>query len=560
MIEDRWVALNSSPQLKHEVWVTNTSEGDHEFQVRLNGRGEGISLNFEQTIIPLSSGVVQAPTGNMFMSYPSVPSEPGAFSEEWVATAGSMGASGQIWKPGNLESVYIGGGQVQHLVYKPVILKGKETRRVSELWSVAAANNWGEIRRTWKANVRGEYENAQQMLLRQPAQPMISVKSRPVIIPQRQTVTTDFVIQNMVSAPLAGRIAVDPPEGWEGEIKQSSASADTQGSESSQEPIIQGSLQCRLMLTPSGTAKTGFSVSQGLIRVQTPMEFSRNFTLVQLGTAESKVTVSEETEKGLRVLRVNNGILEFAVSPDYGGCLFSLKNNSSTEYMCSAFPTPSPKLFLDNYYGGVQPVVWDDVTGESPFSAKTNNEKMEAKPCEQGDVWKGVEVDWTGHLQQSCRGVQFKLQYLTAPGSPIILVNWLIKNSTKAPVSFWPSLFTDPGFNGVFKGTTLRTRWGGDMVNLKDLPVPALVTPDTNSMLLRKGESSENHEGLGVLWAGSDSGAFAVCTDEMAICGGMDTRCWLMPGDERVVRACLFVDPSSYEELEMVQATLGELL
>jgi hypothetical protein len=389
---------------------------------------------------------------------------------------------------------------------------------------------------------------------------MISIKSRPVIIPQRQTVTTDFVVQNMVSAPLAGRIAVDPPEGWEGEITQSSASVDTQGSESSQESIIQGSLQCRLMLRPSGTAKTGFSVSQGLIRVQTPMEFSKHFTLVQLGTAESKVTVSEGTEKGLRVLRVNNGILEFAVSPDYGGCLFSLKNNRSTELMCSAFPTPSPKQFVDNYYGGVQPLVWDDVTGENPFKAKTNNEKMEAKPCEQRGAWKGVQVDWTGQLQPSCRGVQFKIQYMTTPGSPIVLVNWVIKNSTKAPVSFWPSLFMDPGFNGVFTGTTLYSRWGGDMVNLKDLPVPAAVTPDTNSMLLRRGESLENPEGLGILWAGSEPGSLAVCTGEMAICGGMDFRCWLMPGDERIVRACLYVDPPSYEELELVQATLSEML
>jgi hypothetical protein len=191
---------------------------------------------------------------------------------------------------------------------------------------------------------------------------------------------------------------------------------------------------------------------------------------------------------------------------------------------------------------------------------KTNNEKMTAKPCELGGVWKGVQVDWTGQLQQSCRGVQFKLQYLTAPGSPMVLINWLIKNSTKAPVSFWPSVFVSPGFNGVFTGTTLVTRWGGEMVNLKDLPIPALVTPDTNSVLLRRGESSENYEGLGVLWAGSDPGSVAVCIEDLAVCGGTDGRCWLMPGDERVVRACLLVEPRSYEELEMVQATLDEML
>jgi hypothetical protein len=45
----------------------------------------------------------------------------------------------------------------------------------------------------------------------------------------------------------------------------------------------------------------------------------------------------------------------------------------------------------------------------------------------------------------------------------------------------------------------------------------------------------------------------------MAICGGMDFKCWLMPGEERVVRACLFVDPPNFEDLEKVQASLTEL-
>jgi hypothetical protein len=92
------------------------------------------------------------------------------------------------------------------------------------------------------------------------------------------------------------------------------------------------------------------------------------------------------------------------------------------------------------------------------------------------------------------------------------------------------------------------------------LPVPALVTPDTNSVLLRRGESSQNREGLGVLWAGSDPGSVAICIEELTICGGVDRGCWLMPGDERVVKACLFVDPPSYEELDMVEDTLGEML
>lgn len=561
LIEDRWVALNSSPVLKHEVWVTNTSEENHEMQVRLNGRGGGIPLNFDHVFIPLASGVVEAPTGNLLMSYPSIPSEPGSLTEEWVATGGPSGVSGQVWKPTNLEAVYLAAGQLSRIVSKPLRVNGKETKCISEVWNVAAANDWRDIQRMWKANVKGEYDNVQKAGMRQPTLPMIAVSKKTVIVPHRQTAKTELTVDNTVSAPMIGNVEVEAPEGWEAEITRSGGSTPRveQDTDDSIGTVLQGSQKYTLTLKPVGLTKTGFSVERGLVRVRAPMEFREYFTLLQLGSADSTVTVTEGIEQGLRVFRVNNGVVEFAVSGDYGGCLFSLKNSHSTELMCSSFPKPAPKLFIDNYYGGVQPFVWDDSTGEDIFQVKTNREKMDAKPCEQGGVWKGVEVSWTSQVQQTCRGVQFKLQYLTAPGSPMVLVNWVIKNSTRAPLSFMPCLFIDPGFDGAFGGTIVHARWGGSELDMKDLPVPASVTPETNSLWLRRSGTQESNEGLGILWAGSDPGSVAICTSEMAICGGMDFRCWLLPGDERVVRACLFVDPPNFDDLEKVQAALTEL-
>lgn len=560
LIEDRWIALNSSSQLKHETWVTNTGEETHEFQVRLNGRGGGVPLSFERMFVPLASGIVEAPAGNLFMAYPSIPSEPGAFSEEWIATSGSLGASGQVWKPDDVDSVQLAAGQIQRITYKPMKLRGKETRCVSEVWCIAAASDWRAIQRAWRANTRGEYEDVQQFLTHRPTAPMVAIKNKPLVIPYRQIVATELRIQNRVNAPLVGRIEVDAPEGWHGEVAQRDPAPDTKGSTLAEEVVIEGDHEYMLKLTPTGSASTGFSVGRGHIRVRTPMEFSKQFAILQLGDSTSDVSVSQENEKGLRVYRVDNGTFSFAVSPDYGGCLFSLKNSRSTELVCSAFPTPAPKEFIDNYYGGVQPIVWDELTGDDLFKAQTNKEKMDARPCQQGEAWKGVEVSWTGTLQLGCRGMQFRLQYLTTPGSPIVLVNWLIKNPTRAPVSFTPSLFVYPGWNGVYEGTTLRTRWGGNTVDLKDMVVPAVVTPDTNSMLFTRGESPDGPERLGFIMTGSEPQSLAFCTAGLTVCGGMDPRCWLMPGDERVVRACLFIDPSSYEELENVQALLDDLL
>jgi len=561
VIEDRWVALNSSPVLKHEVWVTNTGQESHEMQVRLNGREGGIPLNFDRVFVPLPAGVVEAPTGNLLMSYPSIPSELGSLTEEWVATGGPSGASGQVWKATNLESVYLAAGQLSRIVSKPLRLKGKETKCISEVWNIAAASDWRDIQRIWKANVKGEFENIQKAGMRRPTLPMIAVSKKTVIIPHRQSAEAELTVENTVSAPVIGNVEVESPEGWDADIRRLGGSALTaeQGTDESKETVIQGLQKYILTLKPTDLRKVGFSVERGLVRVRTPMEFREYFTLLQLGSAGSAVTVTEGMEQGIRVFRVNNGVAEFAVSADYGGCLFSLKNSHSTELLCSSFPKPAPKLFMDNYYGGVQPLVWDDSSGEDFFQVKTNREKMDVRPCEHGGVWKGVEVSWTSQIQQTIRGVQYRLQYLAAPESPMVLVNWVIKNPTEAPLFFIPCLFADPGFNGVFGGSIVHTRWGGSEVDLRNVPVPAAVTPETNSLWLRRSGTQESNEGLGILWAGLDPGSIAVCTNEMAACISMDFRCWLMPGDERVVRACLFVNPPNFEALEKVQATLTEL-
>jgi hypothetical protein len=246
------------------------------------------------------------------------------------------------------------------------------------------------------------------------------------------------------------------------------------------------------------------------------------------------------------------------VSPDFGGCLYSLKNQQGTELLCSAFPTPKPKIFIQNYHGGVQPVI--SGVDDDTFQAKTNLEKMDASPCTLGKIWKGVEVSWRSELQAICRGAEFKLKYLTAPGSPLILVDWHFNNTTSAPLRLFTALLMDLGFNGTVTQSIMQARWGKDFTEIRPSPTPAAFTPDTGVAWLRQDPSeSEPPEGLALLTAGRRKTLLALHIGMAAWFGSFDANLWLRPGEERVQRSCLVVNPPSGEELEEIQRILHDL-
>jgi len=230
----------------------------------------------------------------------------------------------------------------------------------------------------------------------------------------------------------------------------------------------------RLDLAPGEEVPDQFGLFTGHMRLATPVEEKQPFTIVQLGAAKDTVSITEAMEENHSVFRVKNGLIEFAISADYGGCLFSLKNARATELLASAFPTPAPKVFFQNYWGGVQPIIGG--MDEDAFQAKTNTEKMQARLCRQGDLWQGVEVSWQGKVQPDCRGVEFRLKYLTVPGSPLILIDWTIHNTTTAPLRLVPALAVDIAFNGNLADSILQARWDGDLTDIRQ-GVPPAVFP-----------------------------------------------------------------------------------
>jgi hypothetical protein len=308
-------------------------------------------------------------------------------------------------------------------------------------------------------------------------------------------------------------------------------------------------------LRPAEHIPAGFGIYKGTLRFFTATDVVGQFALIQLGDSSKSISVEETEEEGLKVFRVSNGECEFKVSPDYGGCLFSLKNRRSVDLLASKFPTPGPKEFLDNYFGGVQPLVWDDDMDEDLTKALTNHEKMDAKSCEIEGIWKGVELRWKGTIQQTCRGADFRLRYLTAPGSQLVLIDWNIRNDTKAPMRFIPSLLVDPVIGSDLKDTIMTARWNDSVTTTRPSPVPAVIMPKSNVTLLNRGE-----DGVGIIVDSPVTKSLALHLNTMILGGAMDFTTWLKPGEEQTVRMCLFVDPPSYDVLEDLQKMLKYLI
>ncbi|MHA1480528.1 MAG: hypothetical protein ACTSQZ_03795, partial [Candidatus Thorarchaeota archaeon] len=188
-----------------------------------------------------------------------------------------------------------------------------------------------------------------------------------------------------------------------------------------------------------------------------------------------------------------------------------------------------------------------------------SKEKMVGRVCEIGN-WKGVEIEWIGAVQQLSRGINFRLQYLTTPGSPVVILRWIIKNPTSAPVRFIPSLFLDPAFDGKLEGYKMITEWEGEMAEIQPAKFPLSVMSSKNFIWLNNGDSEKTNEGLVLLTSGTNPGILGLSISSYLLTGTLDMETLILPGKEKVITSCLHVDPSSVSDMVALQESLEDLV
>ena len=557
IVEDRAVFEFGTGVIKHEQWVENMSSENQTFQGRLVGRGGGISFAAGQVYVPFSSGVVSEPLGNTLFSFPAIPSEPKAYSEGWIAIENEDSVQAQMWCLDKVEEIRITLGQVNALGFPVVTLEPREKRKITDSWLVFGKRSWRDIQRLWRSRVAHYYEERLSASKEQAAQHLLTISSDPIVIPHAGEAHTKIHIHSPLHTPHGGVLEVTPPRGWKAFLKSHSHELD--GLKTEINFAEDSSLE--LVLTPGPRIRDEFAVHKGQCNLRMEYDTAEPISIVQLGSSGKSVEVSKTEEQGCIVHRVRNASIEFAVSKDYGGCLFSLKNKRGVEFLTSSFPKATPRsgAFFENYHGGVQPIIFDDEMGESLTKARTNSEKMSAKNYSRG-IWSGVEISWKGKIQQTTRGLQFNLRYLTAPACPIVVIEWQIVNRTTAPVRFYPSILIDPKLDEELSGGKIRAKWSGRMYDIRGGHVPMAVSPSDNLVWIKPEKSRRRTSGLCYMVNGTDADMLSVYLGDMLILTAVDSLSAIMPREERVMTSCLFVDPPDMETLEVIRRLLGSLL
>ncbi|MGY5877033.1 MAG: hypothetical protein RTU30_14880, partial [Candidatus Thorarchaeota archaeon] len=558
-IEDRMIIRHDSDIITHELWVTNNSKEPQTVQQRMYGGGGGLSLSsgFSDAIIPFASGMVRSSGTNTLLSYPGIPSSPESFAEQWISMDSEVGTTGQIWSPENVEEVRIASGQINRISYLPITVEPGEAICTSRVWNVVGVASWRNIQRLWRSLVKKESTQISELMKEVDELRPLGLKTDSVVVPSPQKGQTAISFVKFITPPLPGALIVEAPEGWIAQVKDSTGTPLSEEGPVSVVPqvVAEDGLTFPVELTPTDSAKKGFSITEGVARFSSLSDFESRFSLIQLGDASSEVKVEEVEEEGLKVFKVTNGEIEFKVSADFGGCLYSIKNKRSVELLTSTFPNPKPKEFFDNYYGGVQPLIWDDDMDEDLTKAKTNQETMKGKVVEIGDTWKGVEVSWTSKVQQLCKGAKSKVRYITAPGSPLVVMDFEINNDTSAPLRFFPMLLADTAIDGDLSEAILKSRMSDGLVTARPSPVPTILLPTTNFSWLSKGE-----DGIALTVAGSELKSLTFHLTSISISSALDFWMWLKPGEKYRMRAALFIDPPDEGVIEKVQAVLEDLV
>lgn len=552
-VESRLVFTHNSSAVRQETWVTNQSKAKHTLQLRLTGL-EGIPLISGQTVIPLASGIVREPAASPLASWPAILSAPEAFSEGWVALEGKSATVGQVWNDQDVEEARLVFARIARLTCRSVTLEPGECRCISTIWHITHAVDWREVQRVWQEQLQRHAATEHELLTPRDAASLLQIAPPPIVLANRQAADTRFRIRYSAATPLTGSLSVEAPKGWSATLNRKGAQGGSTAFALSK-VTSRNPPNLQLTLSPDSTVPDGFAIFNGSVTLDTPLRVRQEFPIIQLGSSGTSVEVSKGREKDCVVFRVKNGVLEFAVSPDFGGCLFSLKNRHSTELLSSAFPTPKPKIFFQSYWGGVQPIV--SGVDEDPFLSKNNMEKMQAAVCAAGPIWKGVEVKWNGTLQQAYRGVRFAVRYLTAPGSPLILVEWTIHNPTTAPLRLAAIVGLDTAFNNSTDGSILQAQWEDRLAEVHPSSSLVAFNPTTNLAWLRRESSTVTQpEGVAALIPGKEPKMVVLHLGVACWMLLFERDIWLQPGEKHTLRAFLFVDPPSGVLLEELQRAL----
>ena len=517
--------VRGGPLLKVAYEVVN--ESGREYALRLKARFSPSPWLARELAIPLGDGVLRSRV--ILGEFPSVrgdlPTDPGRFGERWSCYSLRDGlACGLLWPSRGVVELDFSYCELPSPTLE-VRVPPHSAVRLEPIYVYVGPGSWRDVRAAYY-QLAGGLERPPE--LREVGPVEVSADSRPLVLPVGPRASASLVVRKRRGKALKGVLRLRGGKGLR--VSPPFLYVSVGGDE---ERI--GTLELEFREPRLGVYPIAYELvsNMGVLRGEIPV--------VRLH-GDGEVKVWEGVERDRRVFVVDNGLYIFKCSPDFGGCLYSIRRRGSgADELLSSFPEPRPWSWMRWWHGGVRPrltlsegdVLW--------------RERWDGHEARLGE-WVGVEL-WAAaesEEHEELRSLRVRQYYLTRPGSNVLLLLTVVENPTRRYALPSPSyyVFASPGGKAP-KGFTLRTE-GGEL---------EWVAPEHGFAYL------DSSEGWAVVW--SDRGAVALVAAESsgarvgAFSESAERGChmylyreggrYLRPGERLVVAAYLVIASSASE-------------
>lgn len=132
-------------------------------------------------------------------------------------------------------------------------------------------------------------------------------------------------------------------------------------------------------------------------------------------TGEMKHEVIDDN--GLKAHRIDNGMIDLRISPEYGPVLYHLGYRGRNMFDTS-YPEHKPRSWWSPFLGGC----YDDTfLGERAKTEMRFEPRVAHVKDNLGNIWEGFAVDLALPKKHSLAGVEYTDYFLTLPGVPLLL-------------------------------------------------------------------------------------------------------------------------------------------
>lgn len=420
---EKRITVSTGPLIKFDYRVHNLSPKKKAIKLMV---GNYVSESKFRMSIPLKEGLLNVHPTDFPDWRMDVPHEPENFAETWSAFECDDGSVlGLIWK--DAAKVDFGGRSMPVLTFDLGAIPALATKAVEPFHIYVGDGNAGTVRRHWVRLMGHECDEELPVV-----DSVVRLEAEECPI---------FVDQHINEVPL--KLSHLRNAKAEGTITLSSRGVSAKPKTLRFKDIsIKNPFESSVKLNARG--QTRVLPLEATIETQV----SSHKKTLPIFYAKSRSPASQVEVKSLpkvagkRVVGIDNGEFSFSMSPDFAGSILSIKRNEH-EYLNSAFPEAKAWSWFNPWFGGIKAVVrkFSDEIWEEPddmHKVRFRYRKCRRKD-QSGHEWQGVRL--VGDMvKDELMGLTLQVDYLTRPGSNVLVVLPRVINTTDAFAHVWLSL------------------------------------------------------------------------------------------------------------------------